>query len=174
MARFFKKKERESRSEKRQRHRNERIGRAAVVVGGDLANEYAKIGRIVDRVNYIELRINRIIAEFYVSPNKQQAFLDDFMFAGRLRLNDKLKIFKAILKRKNISFDEASFERWIHIRNMVAHGVPSKDNTTRRGILQFNGNIYNIENEFRDFEKLQSRMEALIEIACDNCNHRQF
>ena len=94
MARFFKKKERESRSEKRQRHRNERIGRVAVVVGGDLANEYAKIGRIVDRVNYIELRINRIIAEFYVSPNKQQAFLDDFMFAGRLRLNDKLKIFK--------------------------------------------------------------------------------
>lgn len=131
-------------------------------IDANLADEYAKIGRIVERVNFVELRINQIIAEFYISPNKQNAFLEDFMFAGRLRLNDKLKIFKAILRRKNISFDEVSFEHWIHIRNMVAHGVPSKNSNSRRAILHFNGNIYDIENEFRDFERLQVKMEDLV------------
>lgn len=129
---------------------------------------YAKIGYIVERVNFIELRINRLIAEFYVEPHKQTAFLEDFMFAGRLRLNDKIKIFRKILARKDIPFDEASFEKWIHIRNMLAHGSPSFG-IDERAILHFNGNIYDIENEFRDFEKLQAQMVALIQRACDNC-----
>lgn len=126
-------------------------------------SDYAKIGMIVERVNAVELRMNQVIAAFYVSPDKQGAFLEDFMFAGRLRLNDKIKIFTAILKRKNVAFDYKAFERWMNIRNMVAHGVPSRDHHTRRGTLSFNGKIYDIETEFRDFERLQSKIEAIFQ-----------
>lgn len=125
--------------------------------------DYAKIGMIVERVNAVELRMNQVIAAYYVSPDKQGAFMEDFMFAGRLRLNDKIKVFTSILKRKNIPFDHKSFERWMNIRNMVAHGVPSQDYHSRRGILSFNGRIYDIETEFRDFERLQSKIEAIFE-----------
>lgn len=126
-------------------------------------DDYAKIGMIVERVNAVELRMNQVIASFYVSPDKQGAFLEDFMFAGRLRLNDKIKIFTAILKRKNIAFDYKAFERWMNIRNMVAHGVPSRDHDSRRGLLSFNGKIYDIEVEFRDFERLQNKIEAIFQ-----------
>lgn len=128
----------------------------------DLTLIYAKIGKIVERVNFIELRINEVIADFYISSEKRNLFLEDFMFAGRLRLNDKVKILRTILHRKNISFDELSFERWIHIRNMVAHGTPRRDNN-RRASFHFNGQIYDINNEFRDFEKLQIKMEQLMD-----------
>lgn len=136
----------------------------------NLDAEYAKIGRIVERVNFVELKINQIITEFYISPDKQSAFLEDFMFAGRLRLNDKIRIFRTILKRKNIMFDESAFEKWIQIRNMVAHGIPRKDSNSPRATLHFNGNIYDIESEFRDFEKLHAKILAIIE----KLNHENF
>ena len=79
------------------------------------------------------------------------------MFAGRLRLNDKLKIFKAVLKRKNIGYDDSNIENWIKIRNMVAHGIPVDNNA-----IVFNGNFYNIEGQFSNCKKLQLKMDNLL------------
>lgn len=124
-------------------------------------DDYSKIGMIVERVNTVELKINQVITSYFVSPDKQNIFMEEVMFAGRLRLNDKIKIFTAILERKGVQFDNKSFERWMKIRNMVAHGVPSRDFNTRRGVVSFNGKIYDIETEFRDFERLQRKIERI-------------
>ena len=126
-------------------------------------DDYSTIGMIVERVNTVELKINEVITAYFVSPDKQGIFMDEVMFAGRLRLNDKVKIFTAILDRKGVAFDNKSFERWMKIRNMVAHGVPSRDSRTRRGVVSFNGKIYDIETEFRDFERLQRKIEKIFE-----------
>lgn len=170
MARFFKRKREknnqhnEFRSYKKRNFRNQHAIKPmdSQFENRDLTQVYAKIGKIVERVNFIELQINQVIANFYISPEKRNMFLEDFMFAGRLRLNDKVKILREILIRKGIVFDEVSFERWIHIRNMVAHGTPSRG-IDRQSVLHFNGQIYDIDMEFHDFEKLQAKMERLIE-----------
>lgn len=173
MARFFKKYHHNSQKEEfrsRKKHNfREQHNASLRFPENEKIEVYAKIGRIVERVNFIELQINQLITDFYISPEKRAIFLEDFMFAGRLRLNDKVKILREILVRKGISFDEASFERWIHIRNMVAHGTPSSG-INRQAVLHFNGQIYDIESEFRDFEKLQRKMEILIQNACVKCN----
>lgn len=180
MARFFNKKRKQNnqrkefRNAKKRNFRNQHTAESfdAHPNSHDSIQVYAKIGRIVERVNFIELRINQIIADFYISPEKRNIFLEDFMFAGRLRLNDKVKILREILIRKGIRFDEVSFERWIHIRNMVAHGTPSHG-IDRQAVLHFNGQIYDIDTEFRDFEKLQAKMERLMTQVCKNCSHNR-
>lgn len=120
-------------------------------------SDLIKIGMIVEKVNSTEMRINNIIINYYADKNKKEAFLNDFMFAGRLRLNDKLKIFKSVLKRKNIGYDDSNIENWIKIRNMVAHGIPVDNNA-----IVFNGNFYNIEGQFSNFKKLQLKMDNLL------------
>lgn len=123
-------------------------------------DELTKIGIIVQKVNSVEMRINKIIVNFYSSPDKKQAFMNDFMFEGRLRLNDKLKIFRSILKRKNIPFDQRNFESWIRIRNMVAHGIPVHGS---RAEISFNDNIYDISAEYRNFQRYHAKMISLLE-----------
>lgn len=133
-----------------------------------LIKEHALIARVVTQSTLIESIIDAYIAEYYTRcPEGSQqgsylSFLYDVMNERTISLDTKknilFKIYQRLDSKKPSSSSYKTFDKWLSIRNMFAHGryIPDK------GIL-YNGQFFDVEKLAEQHADLQQKIHAILQ-----------